>query len=158
MSADLGAVVIGMNPHERSATIEVMAGDQAILGGGRFATDAAGYKAMLAFGGRYAQRTWAIEGCQGIGRHTANRLLADGEQVVDVPAGRSPPRLSMASAISAGADRNPNAIRVSWRILELTDSTSALDRPCSRAAWILSRTAVMRRARRTAAYVAKSGP
>ncbi|MFI6785638.1 transposase [Micromonospora sp. NPDC050276] len=26
-----------------------------------------------------------IEGCQGIGRHIANRLLADGEQVLDVP-------------------------------------------------------------------------
>ena len=35
---------------------------------------------------RWPQRTWAIEGCQGIGRHIANRLLADGEQVVDVPA------------------------------------------------------------------------
>jgi transposase len=35
-------------------------------------------------GGR--SRVWAIEGCQGIGRHIANRLLADGEQVVDVPA------------------------------------------------------------------------
>ena len=29
---------------------------------------------------------WAIEGCEGIGRHVAQRLLAVGEQVVDVPA------------------------------------------------------------------------
>lgn len=29
-------------------------------------------------------RVWAIEGCQGIGRHIANRLLARGEQVFDV--------------------------------------------------------------------------
>jgi len=29
------AVVIGMDPHKRSATIEVMAGDEAVLGGGR---------------------------------------------------------------------------------------------------------------------------
>jgi transposase len=29
---------------------------------------------------------WAFEGCQGIGRHLASRLLADGEQVIDVPA------------------------------------------------------------------------
>ncbi|MGH3480438.1 MAG: hypothetical protein ACRDQD_26840 [Nocardioidaceae bacterium] len=27
----------------------------------------------------------AIEGCNGIGRHIARRLIADGEQVVDVP-------------------------------------------------------------------------
>jgi Transposase len=81
----MSAVVIGMDPHKRSATIEVMAGDERILGRGRFATDAAGYKAMLAYGRHYPERTWAIEGCQGIGRHIANRLLADGEQVVDVP-------------------------------------------------------------------------
>ena len=33
----------------------------------------------------WPERVWAIEGCQGIGRHIANRLLKDGEQVVDVP-------------------------------------------------------------------------
>ena len=53
----------------------------------------------------------------------------------------------MASAIRAWGDRKPNAIRVSKRILVLTDSISALDRLCSSAAWILSRTAVMRLAR-----------
>jgi NAD(P)-dependent dehydrogenase (short-subunit alcohol dehydrogenase family) len=34
---------------------------------------------------RWPERTWATGGCQGIGRHLANRLIADGEQVVDVP-------------------------------------------------------------------------
>jgi transposase len=82
----MNAVVIGMDPHKRSATIEVMAGDETILGGGRYPTDAAGYTAILAHGRRFPQRTWAVEGCQGIGRHIANRLLGDGEQVVDVPA------------------------------------------------------------------------
>jgi transposase len=85
-----------MDPHKRSATVEVMAGDETILGGGRYSTDAAGYTAMLTYGRRYAQRTWAIEGCQGIGRHVANRLLADGEQVVDVP-----PKLSARARIFA---------------------------------------------------------
>src|SRR6266540_6028915 len=80
-----------MDPHKRSATIEVMAGDETVLGGGRYATDATGYKAMLSYGRRFAQRTWAIEGCQGIGRHIANRLLANGEQVVDVPPKLSAP-------------------------------------------------------------------
>src|SRR3954454_24760073 len=35
---------------------------------------------------QWPQRVWAIEGCAGIGRHIAIRLLGDGEQVVDVPA------------------------------------------------------------------------
>jgi hypothetical protein len=81
----MSQVVIGMDPHKRSATIEIMAGDEAILGGGRYATDVRGYRAMLAAVKRWPERMWAIEGCQGIGRHIANRLLADGEQVVDVP-------------------------------------------------------------------------
>ena len=35
---------------------------------------------------QWPDRVWAIEGCEGIGRHVAQRLLAAGEQVVDVPA------------------------------------------------------------------------
>lgn len=45
-------VVIGMDPHKRSATIEVMAADEQVLGGGRFGTDPAGFEAMLAQAGR----------------------------------------------------------------------------------------------------------
>ena len=85
----MSLVVIGMDPHKRSATIEVMAGDEAVAGGGRYGTDAAGYAAMLAAVKAWPERIWAVEGCQGIGRHLANRLLADGEQVVDVPPGLS---------------------------------------------------------------------
>jgi len=85
----MSQVVIGMDPHKRSATIGVMAVDEAVVAGGRYATGAAGYQAMLAGVKRWPERIWAIEGCQGIGRHVANRLLADGERVVDVP-----PRLS----------------------------------------------------------------
>jgi transposase len=72
-------------PAKRSATIEVMAGEETVVGGGRYGTDAVGYAAMLAAVTAWPERIWAIEGCQGIGRHVANRLLADGERVVDVP-------------------------------------------------------------------------
>src|SRR3954447_23853966 len=81
----LDSVVIGMDPHKRSATIEVMAADEVIQGAGRFGTDREGYAAMLRYGRRWPERVWAIEGCAGIGKHIAVRLLADGEQVVDVP-------------------------------------------------------------------------
>src|SRR3954451_9928658 len=78
-------VVIGMDPHKRSATIEVMTGEETVAGGGRFGTDRDGYAAMLRYARRWPERVWAIEGCAGIGKHIANRLLADGEHVVDVP-------------------------------------------------------------------------
>ncbi|MFI1997088.1 IS110 family transposase, partial [Actinoplanes sp. NPDC020271] len=44
-----------------------------------------GYQAMLAAGRRHPSRVWAVEGCNGIGRHLAQRLVADGETVIDVP-------------------------------------------------------------------------
>jgi transposase len=101
----MSQVIIGMDPHKRTATIEVMAGDEAVAGRGRYATDAAGYAAMLAEARRWPDRMWAIEGCQGIGRHIANRLLADGEQVVDVP-----PKLSARMRVFAtGQGRKTDA-------------------------------------------------
>ena len=92
----MSRVVIGMDPHKRTATIEIMASDETVAGRGRYTTDAAGYRSMLAEARRWPERMWAIEGCQGIGRHIANRLLADGEQVVDVP-----PKLSARTRVFA---------------------------------------------------------
>jgi len=78
-------VIIGMDPHKRSATIEVIDERGALLAGGRFGTDTSGYRDMLAEGRRFAERVWAIEGCNGIGKHLAHRLVHDGEVVLDVP-------------------------------------------------------------------------
>jgi transposase len=98
-------VVVGMDPHKRSATIEVMAADETVLGAGRYGTDRDGYEAMLRYARQWPNRTWAIEGCNGIGRHIANRLLADGEQVLDVP-----PKLSARARVFAtGQGRKTDA-------------------------------------------------
>lgn len=79
-------VVIGMDPHKRSATIEAMGPAEQVLGGGRFATDPDGFAAMLAAARAWPDRVWAVEGCEGIGKHLVLRLLDAGEPVVDVPA------------------------------------------------------------------------
>ena len=47
MDSTAPRVVIGMDPHKRSVTIEVMAADETVHGGGRFGTDRAGYQALL---------------------------------------------------------------------------------------------------------------
>jgi transposase len=105
MGTETQRVVIGMDPHKRSATIEVMTADEAIHGGGRFATDRDGYSAMMRFARQWPERVWAIEGCAGIGKHIANRLLADGEEVVDVP-----PKLSARTRVFAtGQGRKTDA-------------------------------------------------
>jgi len=98
-------VVIGMDPHKRSATIEVMTGDETVVGGGRFGTDRDGFADMVRYVRRWPHRVWAIEGCQGIGRHIANRLLAAGEHVVNVP-----PKLSARARVFAtGQGRKTDA-------------------------------------------------
>jgi hypothetical protein len=81
----MSRVVIGMDPHKRSATIEVIDQHENVLAQGRYATDTDGCARMLAAGRRFPDRTRAVEGCAGIGRHIAQRLVADGETVLDVP-------------------------------------------------------------------------
>ncbi|WP_433345422.1 hypothetical protein [Micromonospora sp. CA-111912] len=61
-------MIIGMDPHKRSATIEVVDERGRVLATGRYGTDKAGYADMLAAGRKYADRVWAVEGCNGIGK------------------------------------------------------------------------------------------
>ena len=79
-------IVIGVDPHKLSATIEVVDQHERVLGSGRFGTDKAGYAAMLGYVAQWSRPTWAVEGSNGAGRSLAQRLVADGEHVVDVPA------------------------------------------------------------------------
>jgi len=101
----MGRVVIGMDPHKRSATIEVLDDDEQPLMGGRFGTDSEGYRLLLAAGRQFGQRVWAVEGCAGVGRHLAQRLVADGETVLDVPAKLS----ARARVFSTGQGRKTDA-------------------------------------------------
>ncbi|MGW5226867.1 IS110 family transposase [Nocardia niigatensis] len=79
-------VIIGMDPHKRSATIEIIDPAARVLASGRYTTDATGYGEILNAAKRFPDRVWAVEGCNGIGRHLAHRLVHDGETVIDVPA------------------------------------------------------------------------
>ena len=105
MGATPARVVIGMDPHKRSVTIEVMSADETIVGGGRFGTDEDGLAAIRRYVSQFPDRVWAIEGCNGIGHHVAMRLLALGEEVVDVP-----PKLSARTRVFAtGQGRKTDA-------------------------------------------------
>ena len=79
-------VIIGVDPHKLSATIEVVDEHERRLGQGRFTTDRAGYAAMRTYVKAWPERVWAVEGANGAGRPLAQRLLEAGEHVVDVPA------------------------------------------------------------------------
>jgi hypothetical protein len=79
-------VTIGVDPHKLSATIEVVSRHEQLLGSGRFTTDKAGYTALRAYAKTWPDRVWAVEGANGAGRALAQRLVAAGERVLDVPA------------------------------------------------------------------------
>ena len=60
---------------------------------------------MTRYVSRFSDRVWAIEGCNGIGRHIAMRLLAAGKEVIDVP-----PKLSARARVFAtGQGRKTDA-------------------------------------------------
>lgn len=87
MDEPVEPVVIGMDPHKRTVTVEVMTLDETIVGHARFTTDGVGFAAMVEYAQQWPAHTWAIEGAvKGSGRHVAQRLIPLGEQVVDVPA------------------------------------------------------------------------
>ena len=129
----MGRVVIGMDPHKRSATIEVIDSREQVLDQGRFGTDRDGYQAMLAAGRKHPDRVWAVEGCNGVGRHLAQRLVADGEPVVDVPAKLS----ARARVFSTGQGRKTDPVdahsvalvglrSTGLRVIAVDDATVAL--------------------------------
>jgi transposase len=82
-----GEVLISVDPHKASSTLAVFDPvTRTAIDGARFANTKEGYCELVRFAGRWTHRRWAVEGCHGAGRSLAQRLVADGERVVDVPA------------------------------------------------------------------------
>ena len=79
-------VIIGVDPHKLSVTIEARDNREILRATGRFGTDTRSYHQLLGVARQWPERVWAVEGANGIGRPLAQRLLADGERVLDVPA------------------------------------------------------------------------
>src|SRR4051794_18952338 len=78
-------VVIGVDPAKRSHAIEVIDEREKTLASGVFTNDNAGYRQMRRATHGFLNRVWAVEGAGGVGRQLAQRLIADGETVIDVP-------------------------------------------------------------------------
>jgi transposase len=82
-----GDVLIAVDPHKASNTAAVLDPvTKTVIEAARFASTIDGHARLAAFGARWQQRRWAVEGCYGAGRSLAQRLVADGELVLDVPA------------------------------------------------------------------------
>jgi transposase len=82
-----GDVMIAVDPRKAGNTAAVLDPvPGTVIEPARFADTADGYAQLTAFAGRWSQRRWAVGGCFGAGRSLAQRLVADGEMVLDVPA------------------------------------------------------------------------
>lgn len=80
-------VLISVDPHKASSTLAVLDPvTRTAIDGARFANTKDGYRELMRFAARWKRRRWAVEGCHGAGRSLAQRLVVDGERVVDVPA------------------------------------------------------------------------
>jgi transposase len=82
----MARVVIGVDPAKRSHALVVLDGNEVQLAGLQVRNDNAGYRQMLGLARRFPERVWAVEGAGGVGAQLAQRLVADGERVLDVPA------------------------------------------------------------------------
>jgi len=91
LRAAMDHVVVGVDPHKLSATIDVVDDHQRMLESGRFGTDRGDYTAILRYAKACPPRTWA--------RRRLGRLLSAGEAQVSSSncggaANSSPPEAS----------------------------------------------------------------
>jgi transposase len=79
-------VMIGVDPHKVSHTAAALDEHGQLLGQQRVPATLDGCQQLRQWAGRWPLRCWAVEGAYGVGRALAQRLVGDGELVVDVPA------------------------------------------------------------------------
>ncbi len=84
-----GKVVLGVDPHKRMNAVAVVDVNGDVLAREQFANSAGGFRQLKEFARQWRQRTWAVEGCNGVGKYLAQRLVFEGETVFDVSTRRA---------------------------------------------------------------------
>ena len=78
-------VLIGVDPHKATNVVAAVDEQGGLVGQENFPANRKGMRALERWANGFPERRWAVEGAGGIGRPLAQKLLASGEQVVDVP-------------------------------------------------------------------------
>lgn len=79
-------ITIGVDPHKSSHTAVAVDETGQVLGERRVPADKATLRRLRRWAEHWPERTWAIEGANGLGHLLAQQLVTAGEIVVDVPA------------------------------------------------------------------------
>ena len=78
-------VLIGVDLHKATNVVAAIDEQGELVGQETFPATRKGLRALERWAKRFPERRWAVEGAGGIGRPLAQKLLAAGERVVDVP-------------------------------------------------------------------------
>ena len=104
--AGQSVVKIAVDPHKRINAVVVVDATGSVLGRSTFAQSATGFADLMGFARRWPRREWAVEGATGVGKNLAQRLVAKGETVFDVPSKKS----SLVRAFSATTGRKSDDV------------------------------------------------
>ena len=78
-------VLIGVDPHKAANVVAAIDEQGELVGQQIFPATRKGLRTLQRWAKRFPERCWAVEGASGMGRPLAQKLLAAGERVVDVP-------------------------------------------------------------------------
>jgi transposase len=78
-------VLIGVDPHKATNVVAAVDEQGEVVRQESFPANRKGMRALERWANGFPERRWAVEGAGGIGRPLAQKLLASGECVVDVP-------------------------------------------------------------------------
>jgi hypothetical protein len=106
-------VLIGLDPHTATNALAAIDERGKLLEYAVFSTNRAGLRSLVRWSKRFLERRWAVEGAAGIGRPLAQKLLAAGERVVDVP----PKLSSRVRVLSTGNARKNDALDATFTAL-----------------------------------------
>ena len=99
----MAAVMIGIDPHKASHTAVAINATEEPLGQLRVRACLGQAEQLVAWAHAWPERTWAVEGAEGVGHLLAQQLLSAGERVLDVQ-----PKLAARVRLLATGDINKN--------------------------------------------------
>ena len=106
-------VLIGVDPHKATNVVAAIDEQGETVGQETFPATRKGMRALERWAKRFPERRWAVEGAGGIGRPLAQKLLAAGEGVVDVP----PKLSSRVRVLSTGNARKNDELDATFTAL-----------------------------------------
>jgi len=106
-------VIIGVDPHKATNVVAAIDEQGEVIGQQAFPANRKGLQALQRWAKRFPERRWAVEGASGIGRPLAQKLLAAGESVLDVP----PKLSSRVRVLSTGNARKNDSLDATFTAL-----------------------------------------